>query len=127
MSEQRLWRAHHLRSANKIMKALLLLGIAVILSGCATNQYSNVKPKTEDVWTEITYGTHPEDCDWVIAKIEMETFNKITSGRVIQGWLELENCYWSEEGQFNPVIESGKEWGYSGNQIIRIEDISRAS
>jgi hypothetical protein len=76
------------------------------------------------MWVALSYdrgGLNEE----ISAKLGKTIFNKITSGKVNRGWLEIEKVYWTKCGKKIPAEFEGAQWGYGNKYIIRIESIKR--
>lgn len=101
---------------------ILLILYCTFIVGCA--HFSNVSPAQNDIWVALSYdrGGSTEE---ISAKLEKSIFNKITSGTVNRGWLEIDTAYWTKCGKKIPAVYEGAEWGYGNKYIIKIESIKR--
>ena len=100
----------------------ILITICLFIVGCA--HFSNVTVAQDDMWVAVSFDRGGMN-DEISAKLDKSTFNKIVSGKIRSGWIEIEKAYWTKCGKRVLVKDAGEEWGYGNKYIIRIERINR--
>ena len=110
-----------------LKKVLIIAGVILFFQGCvevdSIKHGSNVQQTDRDIWLSISFQKGPVN-DSVTAKILKPFYNKIMSGKITTGWLELKNVQWASKGKFERQSIAAKGWGYSDTMTIRIESIN---
>ena len=68
----------------------------LFIAGCA--HFSNVTVAQADIWVAISFDRGGLN-DEISAKLDQSTFNKIVSGEIRRGWLEIKKAYWTKCGK----------------------------
>jgi hypothetical protein len=105
------------------MKSLLIpILSSFLLLGCTTTP--TVGHGHEDIWVAVSFTRGPENNE-VHALISKNLYHDLITGRRKEGWLELNDVHWVEDGKLVPQSKAGSRWHYSNKSVIRIENINR--
>jgi hypothetical protein len=105
------------------MKTLSISVLAsLLLLGCTTAP--PVQHGQEDIWVAISFMRGPENNE-IHALISNNLYYDLISGKRKEGWLELNDVHWVEDGKLVSQSKAGSRWHYSNKSIIRIESINR--